>query len=266
MMKKTIILWGMALIFLASCKTPNLTYFSDLSYGQQEAIAELMDIRFQPDDKLMIVVNSRDPQLSALFNLPYTSHTVGSNNENINNSGNGILSYTINSSGEIDFPVLGKIKVAGYKREELAKFIKEELIRRNLVNDPVVTVEFAGLKYEILGEVAKPGRYNFDRDHFTLLDAISQAGDLTINGKRENVTVLRYEDGKYTTYKVNLLSGRDILNSPVYYLQQNDIVYVEPSNKRKRDSTVNGNTLYTPSFWMSLTSFLMTIGLVVFKK
>ena len=171
MMKRTIILWGMALIFLASCKTPNLTYFSDLSYGQQEAIAELMDIRFQPDDKLMIVVNSRDPQLSALFNLPYTSHTVGSNNENINNSGNGILSYTINSSGEIDFPVLGKIKVAGYKREELAKFIKEELIRRNLVNDPVVTVEFAGLKYENTKRVTA---YNELPDIFTVKDLMDK--------------------------------------------------------------------------------------------
>lgn len=253
----------MALLFLSSCQTPNLTYFSDMQPGQSKNVENILDVRFRPDDRLSIVVNSRDPQLSALFNLSYYSQVQGYSN--INTGGHGIMGYTVDSRGEIDFPVLGKIKVAGFKREDLASFIKSELIRRDLVKDPVVTVEYAGLSCKVLGEVSKPGRYYFDRDHFTLLDAISMAGDLTLNGRRENVAVLREEGNQRRMYKVNLLSGDELYRSPVYYLQQDDIIYVEATNKRERESTVLGNTLYTPAFWMSLTSFLMSIGILILK-
>lgn len=254
----------MGLLFLSSCQTPNLTYFSDMQPGQSKTVENILDVRFRPDDRLSIVVNSRDPQLSALFNLSYASHTIGSTSP-INDGSGHVMGYTVDSKGEIDFPVLGKIKVAGFKREDLASFIKSELMRRNLVNDPVVTVEYAGLCCKVLGEVNKPGRVFFDRDHFTLLDAISMSGDLTINGRRENVCVLREEGNQRRMYKVNLLSGDELYRSPVYYLQQDDIVYVEPTDKRERESTIMGNSLYTPAFWMSLTSFLLSIGLIVFK-
>lgn len=256
----------MALLFLSSCQTPNLTYFSDMQPGQSKNVENVLDVRFRPDDRLSIVVNSRDPQLSALFNLPYYSQVLGQGSSSTNTGGtHGMMGYTVDSRGEIDFPVLGKIKVAGFKREDLASFIKSELIRRDLVKDPVVTVEYAGLSCKVLGEVSRPGRYYFDRDHFTLLDAISMAGDLTLNGRRENVSVLREEGNQRRMYKVNLLSGDELYRSPVYYLQQDDIVYVEATNKRERESTVLGNTLYTPAFWMSLTSFLMSIGILILK-
>lgn len=256
----------MTLLFLSSCQTPNLTYFSDMQPGQSKNVENVLDVRFRPDDRLSIVVNSRDPQLSALFNLSYYSQVLGQGYSSTNTGGtHGMMGYTVDSRGEIDFPVLGKIKVAGFKREDLASFIKSELIRRDLVKDPVVTVEYAGLSCKVLGEVSKPGRYYFDRDHFTLFDAISMAGDLTINGRRENVSVLREEGNQRRMYKVNLLSGDELYRSPVYYLQQDDIVYVEATNKRERESTVLGNTLYTPAFWMSLTSFLLSIGIIVFK-
>lgn len=258
----------LAVLLVSSCQTPNLTYFSDMQPGQSKSVDNILDVRFRPDDRLSIVVNSRDPQLSALFNLPYISQMVGQTGDissNFNSGGHGMMGYTVDSKGEIDFPVLGKIKVAGFKREDLASFIKSELMRRNLVNDPVVTVEYAGLSCKVLGEVSKPGRVFFDRDHFTLLDAISMAGDLTINGRRENVAVLREEGNQRRMYKVNLLSGDELYRSPVYYLQQDDIVYVEATNMRKRESTVLGNTLYTPAFWMSLTSFLLSIGILVIK-
>lgn len=256
----------MALLFLSSCQTPNLTYFSDMQPGQSKNVENILDVRFRPDDRLSIVVNSRDPQLSALFNLSYYSQVLGQGSSSANTGGtHGMMGYTVDSRGEIDFPVLGKIKVAGFKREDLASFIKSELIRRDLVKDPVVTVEYAGLSCKVLGEVSRPGRYYFDRDHFTLLDAISMAGDLTLNGRRENVSVLREEGNQRRMYKVNLLSGDELYRSPVYYLQQDDIVYVEATNKRERESTVLGNTLYTPAFWMSLTSFLMSIGILILK-
>lgn len=265
-MKKNVILMAMMVWLLCSCHTPNLAYFNDLQYGQTETVNAAGDLRFRVGDKLSIVVNSRDPQLSALFNLPYITHTIGTPQSTTNSvSANGTMGYTVDSKGEIDFPVLGKIRAMGFKREELANYIKQELMKRNLVNDPVVTVEYAGLPFNVMGEVSRPGRYFFDRDRITLLDALSMAGDLTINAKRENVMVLREQGDTRTMYRVNLQSANELYNSPVYYLQQHDIVYVEPNSKRARESTANGNTLYTPSFWMSLSSFLLTIGLLFVK-
>lgn len=143
--------------------------------------------------------------------------------------------------------------------------IKEELISKNLVKDPVVTVEFMNLTVSVLGEVANPGRFNIDKDRLTLLDALSMAGDLTVYGKRENVLVQREENGKKTLYRVNLNSGYDLYASPVYYLQQNDIVYVEPNSVRARQSTVNGNNVRSTSFWLSLASLLTTITVLIVK-
>lgn len=271
-MKKTLYLIGLSTILMvSSCRTPEVSYFKDLSHGQVEEIKEELDIRIRPDDKLSIVVNSRDPQLTSLFNLPYTAQRIGGSTSNqletnLTITGNqGILCYTVDKFGDIDFPVMGKIHVQGMKRDEIASYIKSELMKRNLVKDPVVTVDYAGLYFNVLGEVNKPGRYAFDRDHFTLLDAIGMAGDLTINGQRENVTVIR-ESGKLrTSYKVNLQSGYSLYESPVFYLQQNDIIYVEPNVYRARQSTVNDNTVRSASFWISLASLLTTIGVLIFK-
>lgn len=140
------------------------------------------------------------------------------------------------------------------------------MIERNLVKDPVVTVEFLNLTVSVLGEVSSPGRYNIDRDQITLLDALSMAGDLTIFGKRDEVLVMReVQDGRQQVYRVNLCSANDLYNSPVYYLQQNDVVYVEPNSMRARQSTVNGNNVRSASFWMSLASLLTTITVLFVK-
>ena len=150
-------------------------------------------------------------------------------------------------------------------RHKIASYIKEELVSKNLVKDPVVTVEFMNLTVSVLGEVANPGRFNIDKDKLTLLDALSMAGDLTVYGKRENVLVQREENGKQTLYQVNLNSGYDLYASPVYYLQQNDIVYVEPNSMKARQATVNGNNVRSASFWMSLASLLTTITVLIVK-
>lgn len=228
-----------------SCSAPShVTYFQDLRPGESEQkVVAATEIKVRPGDKLSIIVNSRDPQLTQLFNLPYVTQQLGQvisskSSGFVSGSSQGISGYTVDEKGMIDFPVLGKIEIAGKNREEIATFIKGELLAKNLVKDPVVTVEYMNLCISVLGEVANPGRYSIDRDKVTVLDAISMAGDLTIYGKREKVLVLREENGVQHVYGINLCSAEHLYTSPVYYLRQNDVVYVEPNNVRARQSTV----------------------------
>lgn len=253
-------------ILLSSCSSSHqIPYLQDLQSGVAEDLQQSSVIRVKPEDKVSIVVNSKDPLLSNLFNLPIVAYRVGQTGAATQNASQQVSCYTIDSRGDIDFPVIGKIHIDGMSREEIAATIKSELINKNLVKDPVVTVEFINHSISVLGEVGKPGRYNIDRDKFTLLDALGMAGDLTIYGKRENVLVLREEDGKQVPYQVNLCSGRDLLSSPVYYLQQNDVIYIEPNNVRARQSTVNGNNVRSSSFWLSLASLMTTIVVLIVK-
>lgn len=258
--------WG-----IMSCSTPShITYFQDLRPGESEQqVVTATEIKVRPGDKLSIIVNSRDPQLTQLFNLPYITQQIGrvstSTGSASGTASQGISGYTVDDEGMIDFPVLGKIKINDKNREEIAAFIKSELIVKNLVKDPVVTVEYMNLCISVLGEVVSPGRYSIDRDKVTLLDAISMAGDLTIYGKREKVLVLREENGVQRVYGVNLCSAEHLYTSPVYYLRQNDVVYVEPNNVRARQATVNGNNVRSTSFWISLASLLTSVAVLVFK-
>lgn len=151
------------------------------------------------------------------------------------------------------------------KRVEIASYIKDELVSKNLVKDPVVTVEFMNLCFSVMGEVNAPGRFNIDRDRLTILDALSMAGDLTIYGNREKVLVLRQEGNTQRVYGVNLTSGEHIYTSPAYHLQQNDVVYVEPNSTKARQSTVNGNNVRSTSFWISLASLLTSIAVLIVK-
>lgn len=241
----------------------DMNYLEDLQAGDTTVIADIPTIRVKTDDKLSVVINSRDPQLANLFNLPIVTYRVGQTN--IAPSNQEVSNYTVDSQGNIDFPVVGKIHVAGLSREEIAAKVKNELITKNLVKDPVVTVEFTNHAISVLGEVNKPGRYGIDRDKITILDAIGMAGDLTIYGKRKDILVLREENGKQIPYKINLCSGRELLSSPAYYLQQNDVIYVEPNNVRARQSTVNGNNVRSSSFWLSLASLLTTVVVLIVK-
>ena len=257
------------LLLLSACKAPDVAYFNDLSNDQQGQIAHDLAIRLQPEDKISIVVKSKDPQLSDLFNLPVLSGRIGYSQ--LSTSGNysytGQMSlYTVDNNGEIDFPVLGRVKIGGMRREEAAAHIKQLLISKNMVQDPVVTVEYGNLGFNVLGEVNRPGRYNFDRDHITILDAISLAGDLTIQGKRENVTVIREaENGGRLSYVLDLRSAHQLYASPAFYIRQNDVIYVEPNDFRARQTKVNGNNVLAAPFWISVASLLTSIAVLVFK-
>ncbi|MDC1767466.1 MULTISPECIES: polysaccharide biosynthesis/export family protein [Bacteroides] len=256
---------AISILLLSSCSTSQgISYFQDLRPGESEvSLTAPTEIRIQPKDKLSILVNSQDQRLTNLFNLPIVSQQIGQ--ESIQGTNRGVSGYTVNLKGNIDFPVLGEIHVQGMTREEVAVHIKQELKSHDLIKDPVVTVEFMNLSVSIMGEVNKPGRYNIDKDNLTILDALSQAGDLTIYGKREKVLVLRNENGMQRVYGVNLCSAGHLYSSPVYYLQQNDVVYVEPNNTRARQSTVNGNNVRSTSFWISLASLLTSIAVLIAK-
>ena len=254
-----------SVLALGSCSTPQqITYFQDLHPGESElSLTAPVEITIRPKDKLSVLVNSQDQRLTNLFNLPIISQQVGL--ETSYGTNRGMSGYTVDSNGDIDFPVLGKIHIAGMTREQVAGYIKQELQSHDLVKDPVVTVEFMNLSVAVMGEVNNPGRYNIDKDNITILDALSRAGDLTIYGKREKVLVLRNEEGKQRVYGINLCSADHLYSSPAYYLQQNDVVYVEPNDTKARQSTVNGNNVRSTSFWISLASLLTSIGVLVFK-
>jgi polysaccharide export protein, bexD/ctrA/vexA family len=260
-----IIIVAASVLVLGSCSTPKqISYFQDLRPGESElTLAVPTEIKIQPKDKLSILINSQDARLTNLFNLPIVSQQIGQ--ENSSGTSRGVSGYTVDSKGDIDFPILGALHVQGMTREEVAAYIKKELQSHDLIKDPVVTVEFMNLSVNVMGEVNNPGRYNIDKDHITILDALSQAGDLTIYGKREKVLVLRNENGTQRVYGINLCSADHLYSSPVYYLQQNDVVYVEPNDTKARQSTVNGNNVRSTSFWISLASLLTTIGVLVFK-
>lgn len=174
------------ILFLGSCQTPkDVNYFQDIRPGENVPVVQPKYITFQPGDKATIVVKSKDPELAELFNLSTVSYRVGqgTNNSYYNGSQN-VSFYTIDSEGNIDFPVIGKVHIAGLKRDEVGALIKGMLIGKNLVKDAVVTVDFANLSFSVLGEVTRPGQYSIDRDQVTLLDALGKAGDLTIYGQR----------------------------------------------------------------------------------
>ena len=256
------------LLMLSSCDvSKRITYFQDIQDQQTTYVNEQPspEIRLRPEDKVSIIVNTKVPELTTLFNLPYTPRVLGSNADaSLLSTSYGSSSYIIKADGSIDFPVLGTVQAAGKTRDELSAYIKSELINRNLVNDPVVTVEFINLRFSVMGEVRSPGTYLITRDHITLLDALSMAGDLTIDGKRDNVLVLRPNaSGKLTAYNVDMRSFADVQHSPAYYIHQNDYIYVEPNKKRANQSTVNANTVQSASFWISVVSLLASVATTI---
>ena len=255
---------GVAL-FIA-CSTPaNIVYFQEAPHNAQLSPQKVEYIRLQPTDQISIVVNSRNPQVASMFNLPYygkrlaESQSLTGSGGNMNASSQSISGYTVDSQGNIDFPVLGKIHVAGLTREEAEDSIKTLLLESRQIKDPVVIVEFMNLGFSVLGEVARPGRYKIDRDLFTLFDALSLAGDLTINGQREDIALVRHEGKQDILYRLNLLDIEQIYASPAFYVQQGDVIYVTPNEKRQRESTINGNNVRSTSFWISISSLATSI-------
>ncbi len=264
------VLAGFAMVGAVSCSVPkDVAYFQDLDSGSIVKMAKPVPIKIKPEDKLSIMVKAKDPALADLFNLPVYTSKIGSNGV-VNGTGaevrsystpagENVSSYTVTPQGNIDFPVLGSLHVEGMTRSELSGFIKGELMGRNLVKDPTVTVEFLSTGINLMGEVNRPGRYDINRDRLTILEALSLAGDLTINGQRQNVRVIRDVNGELNTYVLDLTNARQMVESPGFWLQQGDVIYVEPDKVKKRSTTVNGNNAFSASFWISVASVLTSV-------
>jgi len=259
------VLAGAVLIFaLASCNTwKKINYLQDVDETTVMDLAENHGIVIQPMDQLSIIVSCRVPSLAAQFNLPMASYQAGSELSTTSSGQQRLVGYVVDNDGFINFPQLGRLQIAGKTRFELQDMIKDELISRGFLQDPVVTVEFMNFKVAILGEVASPGTYSIPGDKITILQALSLARDLTIFGQRDQVKVIREHNGERNVYVLDLRS-KDIFDSPAYYLQQDDVIYVVPNSVRAGQSTINENYFKSGSFWISLTSVsLSVITLVV---
>ena len=260
--KQILFALSIALMAMVSCSTvKDIAYFQNKVVNEPEAIDKHAGIVIQPKDMLSIVVSSRNPELVAMFNLPVISYQAGS--EVVAGAGQQrLLGYVVDNNGYIDFPVLGPIKVAGLTRWELSELIKNKLLNDGLLTDAVVTVEFMNFKVSVIGEVNAPGTYSLQNDKVTILQAISLARDLTIFGQRENVCVIREREGERVIYEINLCDV-SMFNSPAYYLQQNDVVYVQPSEVKARQSTTDDKALRMTSIFVSGGSLLVSIAALI---
>lgn len=252
---------------LAACHSrEKVVYLQDLQVDVPEVAANPTLIKVEPGDKITISVTSSDPELASIFNLVTVNRQ---NRRGGMSSGSGRLSqydnnaslYTVNTEGYIDFPVLGELHVAGLTRQQIVELIKKKLIEGKYVLDPVVTVEFANLHFTTIGDIGTRVNY-IDDDRLNIIEAIAMAGDLNITGERDQVYVIRTEDGIRTTMRVDLRS-KDLFNSPAYYIKQNDIIYVVPNSTRTSQSTINEHTYRSWSFWTGLFGLATSVAAFV---
>ena len=250
---KYLMMAGCLMLMLTACKTPtNVAYLQDSNDGDVITL-QAKELKLKPADKISIVVNTKSVELNNVLNLPMTTQIIGYSEQQSLAQSRGTSGYTIDSEGFIDYPLIGKVKVAGFSREQVAAHLKATLEEKNVAKDAVVTVEYLNLGFSVLGEVNRPGFYAF-------------AGDMTIYGDRNKVKVLRINDeGKQDTYVLSMMEPEALTKSPAYIIQQNDVVYVQPNNYRKRQSTANATEITTASFWLSALSVLTTIAVLVFK-
>lgn len=256
-MKKNIVLFIMVLLTMASCRTrEQVVYMQDIHAGEAVMTQAVNALKLGFGDQLSVKVTSQTtPEIAQRFNLEGVGYTSNSNPE--------ATRYTIDENGCIDMPGIGRITVAGLTRAEAAARI-QAAFRNGVLNDAIVTVKAYNQYVTILGDVAKPGQIKINRDNLTLLEAIGQVGDLNITARRDAVKVIRQEGNESKVYYVDLRS-KDLLNSPVYNLQQNDVVYVEPNKVKMGQSTNNANAMRSVGTWISIASFLTTVAVLIFK-
>lgn len=249
---------ALALAVTVSCSRETykkINYLQDLDAQTSVQVKESGGIIVRPKDQISIIVSHRSPELAMMFNLmsmnSYSGGELAAGQQRN-------LGYSVDSNGDIDFPVLGRLHVAGLNRWQVAELVKDELEGRNLLKDPVVTVEYLNFQISVLGDVSRPGTFAIKGDKVTLLEALSLAGDLSITGRRDNVRVIREADGRRSVYVLDLRSS-EIFNSPAFYLCQNDVVLVTPNEMKAGQSTINENNLKSTAFWISLGSFLLSV-------
>ncbi len=245
-------------IFTSCVPRKEIVYFQNIEDMAKESKSVSSPITLKPNDLLSITVSAANLESVRPFNVMIEARPpVGSagvlNSNNVQQAG-----YLVDSEGYIYFPVLGSIKVEGMQPEELHDKLTQEL--KTYVKDPIVNIRILNFQVSVLGEVARPGTYSVTGQRISLPEALGLAGDLTIYGRRDNVLIIREKEGK-KTYQYLDLRNSDILDSPFYYLQQNDVVYVEPNNAQRQSSSFNRNT----SVYISIASLLISVLVIIFR-
>ena len=235
-MSRILFLFLSALLALSSCvSSKDFVYLQDMQVGERYPFERKHEAVVHRDDRLSITVSCKQPELALPFNAQNAAVKVSSTGE-ISASADGTdKGYRVDVDGNIDFPMLGKINVEGRTLAEVTQLIKNGIIEGNFIKNPLVSVDFLNFKYTVLGAVGSNGTYTVRGDRVTLLEAIANAGDLATNARVDKVTVIR-EVGKERQIFVHDLRSSNIFNSPCFYLQQNDIVYVEPKYRKKERS------------------------------
>ena len=248
-----------AVAALVSCTSyKNVPYMQDIEAVNRAVQQETpYDARIMPKDLLTITVNTSDPQASAPFNLTtQTPYNVGQQSSVTSQA--ALQQYLVDNSGGIDFPVIGRLKVGGLTKSEAEELIRSKLLPY-LKETPIVTVRMTNYKISVIGEVNKPGTFTVSNEKVNVLEALAMAGDMTVYGIRDNVKLIREDaSGKQQIIPLNL-NQADIVLSPYYYLQQNDIIYVTPNKTKAKNSDIGNST----TLWFSATSILVSIASLI---
>lgn len=250
-----------AILLLSACSsTKNVAYFKNSDDVTLEESRQLYDARIMPKDVLSITVSTVDGEAAAPFNL--TVSTLLNTTTRSTYSQATLQSYLVDNDGMINFPKLGKVKIGGLTKSEAEQVICNGIKPYMNVNEnPIVTVRMINYKISVLGEVTRPGMYTVSNEKISILEALAQAGDLTIYGVRDNVKLIREDATGEKAIHVLNLNDANLINSPYYYLQQNDIVYVEPNKVKAQNSSVGSMT----TLWFSATSILISLTSLLYN-
>lgn len=244
----------LVIIALNSCvDVKKATYFNDTYNVTIASSVSTLEPVIQKNDLLSISVTSLLPAATEIFNAPNDNRISSGTSTGNNNNAAG---YLVNQDGSIQFPILGKIKAAGLNKKEFGDNLAKSLVDKKLLLEPIVTVRYLNFKVTVLGEVAHPTVVNVQNEKITLLEALGLAGDVTIYGKRDNVRVIREEEGQKIIKAFNLNSA-EIFTSPYYYLKSNDIVYVEPN--KSKVATTGRSTMWLPVVLSGISVVIITL-------
>lgn len=233
-----------AILLLASCRSSkDFLYLQDMKMGLDYPVDNRYEAVIHTDDRLAITVSSKNPELALPFNRQGGNFQLSADGS-VQGGGSAESAYRVDAYGYIDFPILGKLRVEGMTVSAATELIKQKIIEGNYIKEPLVSIEFLNFKYTVLGAVGSTGTFRVDGDRITLIEAIARAGDLTSKARIDRIAVYREVNGERKVFYHDLRS-KDIFESPAYYLQQNDIVYVEPKYRKKdtEDRSIQYGTL-----------------------
>lgn len=249
LLQKTIPLF--LIFFLFSCASrKDIVYYQDVDSLASQVESNSYEIKIQPDDLLMIIVSADDPEIALPFNLT-TSFISNASRPDLMGQQSTQL-YLVDSNGFIEFPILGKLKVSGMSRSEVLKLLRDKI--SVYIKNPIINLRIMNFKVSVQGEVTLPGTYNVSSERITLIEALTMAKDLTIYGKRNTILVIREVEGIKSYNRVDITKS-DFINSPFYYLAQNDVVYVEPNKNKINGAAIGPNT----GVIISISSLLITL-------